>query len=434
MVYPGASYGRSVHVLLAYELARRFIIRLHNNSLFRFLFDQDAMRQALAVVLLHDINHFPFLHVLQESGIAKITKTDLLDLFCDGELTGEKAGGRPSIYQLVEGLGLDPLRLKRILFQPHEKQLTDVDCVIRSLIDSGVDVDKLSYLRLDAHCTGVPFGLGMDVARILEEATLGELVDDDDDIHRPHLAFHEGAFQALENVVMTRFWNFRALYWHHTNRAVMAMLLRVARRVYGEGDATFDSYLRATMWGGEIAGVKYLAKQYQEKFKVRSIVDGLPEDRVKIFRRLYTVRTGRRDAPDTELYERCKNLGLEDELGLSRQIGQELEKLLGLANSAIGVDEVLIDVPRRRLDSGGEVYIRERGTRLRALSDESEPIRAVIRNYDKLTQTIRCYISPRIAAQLKERFGEHFREEQREKFRTIIDEALREKAGAGQVH
>ena len=58
----------------------------------------------LVLALLHDINHFPFLHTFQELGAASFAEVSLLDLFCDGEATGDK----PSLYQIVEeetGLG-----------------------------------------------------------------------------------------------------------------------------------------------------------------------------------------------------------------------------------------------------------------------------------------------------------------------------------------
>src|SRR5262249_21242337 len=140
---------------------------------------------------------------------------------------------QPTIYELIGEIGIDPQRFKRLVFAKHHEQTgktPEVDQTINSFINSGVDVDKLSYLFLDSYFTGVKYGTGIDFPALLKAATIGRLKRD----RTVHLAFADRALHALENVVMNRFWNFRSLYWHHTNRGLMAMILHVARKLYTE--------------------------------------------------------------------------------------------------------------------------------------------------------------------------------------------------------
>ena len=262
-VYPGAGYTRDLHLLYSYELARRLVLALYHEPLFRMHFDNRSVRQLLVVALIHDLNHFPFLHQSQELDLPGLDDIDLLETYCriDERETrrdrGTDAALPKTLNELLADLDLDHHdRLARLIFSaPHQQESghVEVDQIISSIVNSGVDVDKLSYLLYDSYFTGVRFGQGIDVSAVLKGATIGR-VPREDAVQTPlHLAFTDRAFQALENVVLTRFWNFRAIYWHHTNRALMEMLLHVFRALYGpRQDGTkpgsVKNYIDATVW------------------------------------------------------------------------------------------------------------------------------------------------------------------------------------------
>ena len=396
LVYPGAHYKRNTHVLSAYDLTRQLVTHLYPSPLFRLLFDRKAVQQLLMVVLVHDINHFPFLHIFQESKIPKLDSYEILDLFCKGEATGEKTAGLPSIYDVLSEIGIEPDRLKCLLFEPHHKQQSEVDNVIKSIIDSGVDVDKLSYLFLDSYFTGVSYGSGIDHSCILESATVGRLTGS----YLPHLAFTDRAVQALENVVMTRFWNFRSLYWHHTNRAFMAMLLRVVRSIYLEEAGDIREYLIDTIWFSDTQALRYLNEKYTKRMGSPSILQGLPEDRTVLFHRIYTVHAGSGDHADDDIYKRCRALSPPQELCFCHELACKLQDLIPGIQPAIQRDDVLLDIPRREIDSGGEVYLLYHSDNLVPLSRVSEPVKSINTNYDALAKRVRVFISPRIAGTL----------------------------------
>jgi len=389
LVFQGSGYPRSVHVLYSYELARRFVKQLNTNSIFRYLFGQEEVDQLFISTLLHDINHFPFLHIFQELGIEEVKKATYVYLFCNGELTG-----KPSLYELAHNSGIDADRLRRLTIGRHFEQPDDVDAIMNSILNSGVDVDKLSYLKLDAYFSGVPYGNGINLSEIIGECTVALVGDERSS--RPHLAFREQAIEALESAVLTRYWNFRALYWEQRNRAAMAMLLRTVRKLFAHNFLTLHKYLENTLWSGDIGALNYLESIFYQSFKKKSIIQSLISDEAARYVAAYTLKTSRQDAPDTVLYERLKSLTQAQELEVARGIAMELENTYRSTLGIVDEDEVLVDIPRRPLDDGGGVYIVDKNGRGHPLSDYSEPVRSIARNYERLTKQIRVFVSPRI--------------------------------------
>ena len=403
-VYPGADYKRSVHVLFAYDLARQFVTHLYGSPLFRMLFDKKSVQQLLVTALLHDINHFPFLHIFQESKVAALKDIDVINLFCSGEATGENAAKQPSIASLMSDVGLTVDRFKRLVFGEHHKQegaSVEVDLTISSLINSGVDIDKLSYLILDSHFTGVSYGSGIDIQTLLKAAVLGRRQGGREE-KLLHLGFDERALQAVENVVMTRFWNFRSIYWHHTNRALMAMILQVVRDLYVGQARDVKEYILDTMWLTDLESLRYLDRKYEAQFGRKSVLSGIGEDRSKLFKRIYTVKASVGDDVDEELHRKLQDLDYRSEVRFRRALAIGLTSLLKefTDGAAIQLDEVLVDIPRRSMDSGGSVYIDADRQTLTPITDLSDPIRAISKNYESLTKRMRIFVTPRVASQM----------------------------------
>jgi len=388
IVYPGSAYKRQVHVLYAYELARQFVAHLYSSPRFRYFFDETSVQQLLLVVLLHDINHFPFLHTFQESRVDGLERLALFDLLCDGDITGEKKLGEPSIYDLLQDQGLEPERFKRLVYAPFSDQTGPVDQIISSLLNSGVDVDKLSYLRLDAYFTGVPYGRAIDVTTLLKAATVAPVGEPT----RYHLAFSYRALSALEHAIFTRYWNFRTIYWHHTNRAIMSMVLEVVRRLYrGGGRPGLNDYLRSTAFGSDYEAVKYLDAEFERREGRPSILRGLESDRSVVYRRLYTFHPSS-DENDRSVWTRLRDLSSSQEAHFRERVAEALTDAIGGSRKAT-VDDVLVDVPKRDLDSGGAVYVESDG-KIEPIARLSKPVEFVNAHYTELSQRTRIFISP----------------------------------------
>ena len=169
VVYPGARHTRFQHSLGAFHLMSEAILSLQQKG--QFIFDSEA-EAVEAAILMHDIGHGPFSHVLENTLISGISHEDISLLMM--EQINHDLGGR---LNLAISIFKDEYP-KRFLHQ---------------LISSQLDMDRLDYLRRDSFFTGVTEG-NIGSARIIK---MLNVVDDRKGIY------------SLENYLTTR----RLMYW-----------------------------------------------------------------------------------------------------------------------------------------------------------------------------------------------------------------------------
>jgi HD superfamily phosphohydrolase len=172
------------------------------------LTDTDA-RALAAAALLHDIGHYPFSHAIEELGPPVRTHEEV----------GKRAILGDSIAPILEQVwGVDPERVARFIY-PGEDVLPPVDRMLRGLLSGALDVDKLDYLPRDAAGCRVPYG-GVDYQRLIGSLRIAG-VDG-----APRIVIGDKGVSPLHSLINARQEMFDNVYWHHTNRACMAMLLR----------------------------------------------------------------------------------------------------------------------------------------------------------------------------------------------------------------
>ena len=110
-----------------------------------FIFDSEA-EAVQAAILLHDIGHGPFSHVLENTLITGISHEDLSLLIMD-QLNQEMQGA---------------LSLAIMIFKDQYPKR-----FLHQLISSQLDMDRLDYLRRDSFFTGVTEG-NIGSARIIK--------------------------------------------------------------------------------------------------------------------------------------------------------------------------------------------------------------------------------------------------------------------------
>jgi len=309
-----------------------------------------------------------------------------------------------AFHETLDSIGLDIAKLHRLCFDRHSDQTAPQDQIISSIVNSGVDVDKLSYLLLDGHFTGVAYAGGLDLSNLLTSASIVQLQNG-----RLHLAFNDRALQAVEHVFLTRLWNFRSIYWHHTNRALMAMVGRCIAAVFAVGDPLlqFTEYFDASLATGESGALQWLAARCGSlKIPERSLVETLALNRGDLYKRLYVVRP-EKDSDDATLYDdlgtRLKPLRGIEYLDADRKfcasVAGGLTRLLRSAgvDTEVGETEVLVDLPRRKLDTGGDAYIVTDAGPI-AVRDASSVIGHIQEDYDRMAKRVRVFVSPRVAA------------------------------------
>ncbi len=209
VVYPGARHTRFQHSLGAFHLMSEAILSLQQKGL--FIFDSEA-EAVEAAILMHDIGHGPFSHVLENTLISGISHEEISLLMM--ERINHDTGGR---LNLAISIFKDEYP-KRFLHQ---------------LISSQLDMDRLDYLRRDSFYTGVTEG-NIGSARIIK---MLNVVDD-------RLVVDQKGIYSLENYLTSRRLMYWQVYLHKTTVAyekILVNMLRRAKHLCRQGKTIFAS-------------------------------------------------------------------------------------------------------------------------------------------------------------------------------------------------
>lgn len=209
MVYPGAYHTRKQHSIGALHLMQLAFSTLIEKGY--FIFDSE-IEAAEVAILLHDIGHGPFSHVLEKELVRNVSHEYISQLMMrrlNEEFHGE-------------------LSMAISIFQNnHPKPF------LHELISSQLDVDRLDYLCRDSFFTGVREG-NIGAARIVRTM----------DLAGDHIVVDAKGIYAVENYLMARRLMYWQVYLHKTALAAEEMLraiLRRARFVFRDGKRLFAS-------------------------------------------------------------------------------------------------------------------------------------------------------------------------------------------------
>ena len=195
VVYPGARHTRFQHSLGAFHLMSEAILSLQQKG--NFIFDSEA-EAVEAAILMHDIGHGPFSHVLENTLISGISHEEISLLMME---------------QINRDLG-GQLNLAISIFKgEYPKNF------LHQLISSQLDMDRLDYLRRDSFYTGVTEG-NIGSARIIK---MLNVVDD-------ALVVESKGIYSLENYLTTRRLMYWQVYLHKTAVACEKVLVNTLLR------------------------------------------------------------------------------------------------------------------------------------------------------------------------------------------------------------
>ncbi len=174
VVYPGARHTRFQHSLGSFYLMSEAVKSLREKGIYFFDSEVEAVQ---AAILMHDIGHGPFSHVLE--------KTLIKDMSHEG-----------ISLMMMERINRDlkgQLALAISIFKDEYPNK-----IFHQLISSQLDMDRLDYLRRDSFYTGVTEG-NIGSARIIKMLN----VKDD------RLVVEAKGIYSIENYLTTR----RLMYW-----------------------------------------------------------------------------------------------------------------------------------------------------------------------------------------------------------------------------
>lgn len=173
---------------------------------------EEEYESALIAVLLHDVGHGPFSHVLEKYLMSRVPH-EVISMLIMEKLNAEFGGKLDLAIQIFKGTYSRPF--------------------LHQLVSGQMDMDRMDYLNRDCFYTGVDEGtIGGD--RIIK---MLNLVDD-------QLVIEEKAIYSIENFLNSRRLMYWQVYLHKTTVAVEQMLnglILRARKLIGKGGQVFGS-------------------------------------------------------------------------------------------------------------------------------------------------------------------------------------------------
>lgn len=195
LVYPGAMHTRFQHVLGAMHLMSMAVSTLQGKGHPITEAESEAVKLA---ILLHDIGHGPFSHVLEYALVDGIAHEELSKLFI--RRMNKEFGGA--------------LDLAIAIFEDRYSKK-----FLHQLVSGQLDMDRLDYLKRDSFFSGVSEGvIGSD--RIIKMLN----------IHNDQLVVEEKGIFSIEKFLVARRLMYWQVYLHKTVLVAEKMLVQILER------------------------------------------------------------------------------------------------------------------------------------------------------------------------------------------------------------
>lgn len=208
-VYPGAQHTRFHHSIGAMFLMDEALKTLKEKG---HEISKEESNGALAAILMHDIGHGPFSHVLEYTLVPHIHHEEI-SLLLMQQMNSEWNG---KLQTAID-----------IFTDTYPKQF------LHQLVSGQLDVDRLDYLRRDSFFTGVSEG-NIGSARIIKML----------DVKNDKLVVESKGIYSIENFLMSRRLMYWQVYLHKTAMAAEKMLshtLNRAKELVRNGEKLFSS-------------------------------------------------------------------------------------------------------------------------------------------------------------------------------------------------
>jgi HD superfamily phosphohydrolase len=211
LVFPGANHTRFEHALGASHLMRQAIseLRLKGHKI------TDAEADAVTTaILLHDIGHAPFSHVL-ENTLVEISHEEI-SLMLMNQLNDHFKGRLDLAIQ--------------IFTNQYKKHF------LHQLVSSQLDMDRLDYLNRDSFFTGVAEGT-IGVERIIKMLN----------VWKDQLVVEEKGIYSIEKFLISRRLMYWQVYLHKTVVSAENLLINILKRARELASAGNEIYASPTL-------------------------------------------------------------------------------------------------------------------------------------------------------------------------------------------
>jgi hypothetical protein len=194
-VYPGALHSRFQHAIGAMHLMGQTLNSLEAKGNLIMEVEREAAQVA---ILLHDIGHGPFSHVLEHTLLSKVDHEEITEMIMD-KLNMEFNGALSLAIEMFK--------------DSYQRKF------FHQLISSQLDMDRLDYINRDSFFTGVAEGrIGVD--RIIKMLN----------IHEGSLVVEEKGLLSVETFLHARRMMYWQVYLHKTALSAEVILIKALER------------------------------------------------------------------------------------------------------------------------------------------------------------------------------------------------------------
>jgi len=222
LVYPGAMHSRFLHSLGAMHLMHEAITSLRTKGV---PITEEEETSAMIAILLHDVGHGPFSHVLEHTIVDGVSHEDISLLMMERINNDLMMRHTPNGDASLNG---GPLDMAIAIFKnEYPKHF------LHQLISSQLDVDRMDYLCRDSFFTGVQEG------RVASERLLKML-----DVRNDKLVVQIKGIYSVEKFLVARRLMYWQVYLHKTSVAAEQHLIKIlsrAKELAREGKELFCS-------------------------------------------------------------------------------------------------------------------------------------------------------------------------------------------------
>lgn len=224
VVYPGAMHTRFLHSIGAMHLMTEAVHVLRDKGIEISHRESEAVR---AAILLHDVGHGPFSHVLEHTMVEGITHEEISLLMME-QINHDICRADADLQTTIEGTIEGPLDLAIQIFKDEYPRH-----FLHQLISSQLDVDRLDYLCRDSFFCGVSEGT-VASARILKTLNVAE----------DRLVVESKGIYSIEKFLVARRLMYWQVYLHKTSVGAEQLLIKIlsrAKEISKQGNELFCS-------------------------------------------------------------------------------------------------------------------------------------------------------------------------------------------------
>jgi HD superfamily phosphohydrolase len=387
-IFPGSNHTRYEHALGTYENMRYILTQLLKKEQFIALFDKKSLEYALLASLLANITRFPFsfaIHEIKNNDDEKFKKINQKNIFSKviDYIEPNTSFGSSLRVVLRKEFDIDDREIDLI------KNITcNINCgldspniqYISSLINSTIDVRVLDFLKRDAFHLGMQLGIQFDFDNLINFL----------DIYNNHVAIKSQGVSYVEQVVTSRYWMFKNIYWNKPNRAYTVML----KQIFGTLDSdSFQDLLIDNMLFSTPQEVLACIENYKEvDDSIKNLISLITAKRPRIFKQVFIINKSEEDAIFSIICNKISKMKFSQLDELRKEIESEISVSPKLNKNKINI---LIDMPvdnNKKL--GEDINVIKYNGAIEQLRNMSGIVSGILNYFDTHLQWLRIYVHP----------------------------------------